>query len=96
MANVDEEPLPRETGSEKAAECPVCGTEVPAVETAYGSVVRGACPKCSGDEQLTAQKAAAGEAEAAGTSTDAPPTQTAAEVPASAAVSSSSEAPTQE
>lgn len=79
----DEEPLPRETGSEKAAECPSCGTEVPAVETAYGSVARGACPKCSDGEQLDAQKAAAGEAEAAGSSVDAPaPTENpAAEVP---------------
>jgi ssDNA-binding Zn-finger/Zn-ribbon topoisomerase 1 len=72
-----DESLPRETGSEKAAECPECGTEVPAVETKYGSVARGACPNCSGTEQLEAQKAAAEAKPEAGASVDAPAVQTA-------------------
>lgn len=61
----DEQPLPRETGSEKAkASCPACGTELPVVETSYGSTVTGACPKCSSGDaetQVEAQKAAASE-----------------------------------
>jgi len=71
----NEEPLPRETGSEKSVECPNCGTEVPAIETKYGSVARGVCPNCAEGDQLEAQKAPAGEAEAAGTSTNAPDSQ---------------------
>lgn len=60
MSSVDTS-LPRETGSEKAGTCPVCGNDTPAVTTSYGSTVQGACPDCvaKGEDQLEAQKAAA-------------------------------------
>lgn len=59
------EDLPRETGSAKSGkDCPTCGQELPADETSYGSIIVGACPKCSKD-QLKAQKAAVAEAEKA-------------------------------
>lgn len=62
---VEDEPLPRETGNEKSGEtCPNCGTELPTTETSYGSVITGACPKCSKD-QIAAQKAAVDAAEKA-------------------------------
>lgn len=58
-----EEELPRETGAERSGtNCPACGEELPAVTTAYGSVVPGACQSCPGPEgvsQLEQQRAAA-------------------------------------
>lgn len=59
-----DEPLPRETGSEKSEKaCETCGGPLPVVRSAYGSLRTGACPNCS-DDQLEAQKAAAeGEGE---------------------------------
>lgn len=51
--------MPRETGSEKAdTTCPSCGGPVPVLETAYGSVSPGPCPKC----HPATEKAAADEA----------------------------------
>jgi len=60
---------PRETGSQKAkVECPECGGKVPVVESEYGSLAPGACPKCwpKADKasQQEAQEAAAELAEA--------------------------------
>lgn len=53
--------LPRETGAEKSGkQCPVCGADLPAVTTPYGSTTAGACSECS-DDALEAQKAAANE-----------------------------------
>lgn len=60
-----EEPLPRETGSEKSGvSCPACGNPLPLVTTAYGSTHAGACAHCeagTASSQLEAQKAAADE-----------------------------------
>lgn len=60
-----EEPLPRETGSQKSGtSCPVCGSALPLVTSAYGSTHAGACASCEAggaSSQLEAQKAAAEE-----------------------------------
>lgn len=56
---------PRETGSQKSGlACKLCGTDLPAVTSTYGSTSPGACPSCwpaVAPTQLAAQKAAADE-----------------------------------
>lgn len=54
------EALPRETGAQKSdRDCTSCGAALPAVTTAYGSQVAGACASCTDGDQLQAQVAAA-------------------------------------
>ena len=66
------EALPRETGSEKTTPCPICGADLPAVSTEYGSTTAGACPNCVEGAQLEAQKAAAAAADERGYPAGAP------------------------
>lgn len=57
---MSDQDLPAETAVEKSGDtCPNCGTELPSVVTAYGSHIKGVCPKCEkGSDLLKAQKAA--------------------------------------
>jgi len=65
MVDMNELAQPRETGSEKSGfTCKLCGAQLPAVTSIYGSVSPGACPSCwpaVAPTQLAAQKAAADE-----------------------------------
>lgn len=52
----DLEDLPRETGAERSGQsCPTCGTELPAITTAYGSVTPGACGHCAAGQVDSSQ-----------------------------------------